>query len=247
MQRIERWSFSRIGDMACPLKCKLKYVDRIPEPERGEPPPGLKEWPNDRGSRVHNSAENYVRGDEPLPGELAGFREEMLVLRELYQSDPGLVQLEQPWTFDRNWDDGGEYKDFKWWCAVILDIFVRFSPEEALVVDHKTGKRAWNEVKHAEQMKFYAMATFLRYEQVQQVTTELFYCDENNLIRHVHRRNRIAQTVRKYTKIGENYTRERAAWPAKPGRSQCFFCPYKTGMIGKHGPEGLAICDRNLD
>lgn len=243
MQRIERWSYSRITDMSCPLKCKLKHIDRIKEPERGPPPAGLKEWPNDRGSRIHNEAEAVVRGDKEVTKELAGFKPEIAVLQELYKA--GVVQLEVPWTFDRDWSPAGPYREWQWWCAVILDVYARLSEAEAYIADWKSGKRAWNEIKHAEQMKFYAMAVFLKYPEVQQVTSELLYVDENQLIRHVHRRNRVGMTVRKYTEVGENYTRDRAAWPAKPGRSQCFFCAYKTGDIGKHGPEGLGLCDRN--
>ena len=46
----------------CKFRAKLQYVDKIPEPERPLPP-GKTEHANDRGTRIHDAAENFVNRD----------------------------------------------------------------------------------------------------------------------------------------------------------------------------------------
>ena len=44
-KKIRSWSFSRLSDFeACPLKAKLKIIDKIPEPERELPPGKTERW-----------------------------------------------------------------------------------------------------------------------------------------------------------------------------------------------------------
>lgn len=45
--------------------------------------------------------------------------------------------------------------------------------KETILIDLKTGKRDHNEIKHAEQIQLYQL-----YPGLQQVTTELWYLDE---------------------------------------------------------------------
>ena len=101
--KINAWSHARLLEFEkCPFKAKLKYIDRIPEPERPLPP-GKKEHANDRGSRVHKAAELYVSGQqETLPVELNDFAHEMEKLRSLYQE--GKVSLEEEWAIDQDWE-----------------------------------------------------------------------------------------------------------------------------------------------
>ena len=59
---VNSWSHSKLMDFE---KCKkyfwLKHDQRIPEPERPLPP-GKTEHANDRGTRVHQSCEDFVTG-----------------------------------------------------------------------------------------------------------------------------------------------------------------------------------------
>ena len=69
-ERIKAWSYSRLVDFEqCKLRAKLKYIDRIPEPARPLPP-GKTEHANDRGTRIHDAAERFVRGGVELIPEL---------------------------------------------------------------------------------------------------------------------------------------------------------------------------------
>jgi len=75
--KIKTVSFSRLTDFEkCKHLAKLKYVDRIPEPARPLPA-GKTEHANDRGTRIHEAAEHYVRGGIELVKELASFREDL--------------------------------------------------------------------------------------------------------------------------------------------------------------------------
>lgn len=99
---IPTWSPSRLVDFEkCKFFAALKYDQKIPEPERPLPP-GKTEHANDRGSRIHNEAELYVRGDGPMPSEAGKFADEMAKLRDLYEA--GAVSLEGEWGMDRDWN-----------------------------------------------------------------------------------------------------------------------------------------------
>ena len=67
---IKAWSFSRLSIFEqCKLRTKLAYIDRIPEPPRPLPP-GKTEHANDRGTRIHDAAERFVRGGAELLEDL---------------------------------------------------------------------------------------------------------------------------------------------------------------------------------
>ena len=60
--QLKTWSYSRLGVFEqCKFRAKLQYVDKIPEPARPLPE-GKTEHANDRGTRVHEEAEIFVRG-----------------------------------------------------------------------------------------------------------------------------------------------------------------------------------------
>lgn len=101
---VTSWSHSKLMDFE---KCKkyfwLKHDQRIPEPERPLPP-GKTEHANDRGSRVHQSCEDYVSGKiHTLTHEAElHFGAKLDLLRTMYAD--GLVQLEGDWGYNANWD-----------------------------------------------------------------------------------------------------------------------------------------------
>ena len=106
-EQIIQWSFSKLGDFeSCKLKTKLKHIDRIPEPERPLPP-GKSEHANDRGSRIHDNCEHYVRGliDDLAPEAEKSFGPRLDLLRVLYAE--GLVSLEGEWGMDQDWEVTG--------------------------------------------------------------------------------------------------------------------------------------------
>lgn len=226
--RIRSWSFNRLVDFErCKLRAKLKYLDRIPEPERPLPE-GKKEQPNDRGSRIHLAAEQHVREGEPLIRELEGFAEEFTKLRALFLA--GDVELEGDWGFNDIWEPCSWQRA---WLRAKLDAIVTLPDAQLVVIDYKTGKRSGNEIKHNEQMLLYALAAVHRYPTAQKVTVELWYLDEDQLVRTDHDRHSVMRHFERFNKRGVAMT-DCTEFPARPNQYTCRFCLY--------GPKGSGHC-----
>ena len=199
----------------------LKYDQKIPEPERPLPP-GKTEHANDRGSRVHDGCEAYVRGlsdDLPLEAE-KHFGPQIDLLRHLYAA--GEVSLEGEWAMDMDWCPA-DWK--KGWLRLKLDVLVHLSETEAVVIDYKTGKKFGNEIKHAEQLQLYQLVTFLRYPHLERVTAELWYLDQNEVTSRAYTRDQGLRFREKWHKRGLDIT-TCEKFPANPNVHSCKFCPY---------------------
>lgn len=223
------WSFSSLGDFE---KCKfysfLKRVQKIPEPERPLPP-GKLEHANDRGSRVHDHAEMFVRGKEKhIAPEMRAFETEFLSLRESFKD--GHVMLEGEWGMDKEW------VSMPWdkaWLRLKLDALKFISPTEAVVVDYKTGRRFGNEIKHAEQLSLYQLVTFMRFPQLETVHAELWYLDQDELTSMTYQRNQGIRFQHKWDKRAKNMMNA-TDFPPNPNIFSCKYCMY--------GPRGSNVC-----
>lgn len=230
--RISSWSFNRLMDFErCKLRAKLKYLDRIPEPPRPLPE-GKKEQPNDRGTRIHLAAENFVRGTGALIEELAGFTDEFLKLSELFNA--GDVELEGEWGFTDVWEPCSWKKA---WLRTKLDAIITLPDAHLVTVDYKTGKRAGNEIKHNEQMLLYALAAVHRYPEAHRVTVELWYLDEDQLVRSDYGRRDVLRHFERFNKRGVAMT-TCTEFPARPNMYTCRFCDY--------GPRGSGHCKEGV-
>lgn len=232
---INSWSHSRIGDFEkCKFLAWLKHDQKIPEPERPLRP-GQTEHANDRGSRIHDSAEKFVRGETFLIKELRSFETEFRRLQELYKNKQ--VSLEGEWGMDENWEPT-EWKTA--WHRSKLDALVHLSAEEVVVIDYKSGKRYGNEIKHGEQTQLYALNTALRFPLVEKIITELWYVDLDELIRQEFTRDQALRFQANWTRRG-NAMVNCVDWKPNPNIHSCKYCPY--------GPWGTNHCKvgiRNL-
>lgn len=225
------WSFSKIGDFE---KCKkyfwLKHEQKIPEPERPLRP-GQTEHANDRGSRIHDNCEQYVRGDihtlAPEAEKFFGIKIDLL--RVLYEF--GHVELEGEWGMDEDWD----VTDWDTaWLRLKLDVLVHVSETEAVVIDYKTGKKFGNEVKHAQQLQLYALVTFLRYPELETVDAQLWYLDVNETTSQTFTRSQALRFMKSFEKRGNDIV-NCTSWPANPNKFSCQWCLY--------GPEHSGHCE----
>lgn len=215
------WSMSMLTTHeGCAWRYKLKYVDRVPEPERPLPK-GKTEHANDRGSRIHEGNELFVKGDIPLmPIESAkDFEEDIEALRDLYGS--GNVMLEHDWCFDKDWLPCNR-KDRD--SIFIVDVAVWIDPTWLLIIDYKTGRPY--PVKHMDQMQGYALAGFRRYPKVEKITTELWYLDQND-ISSTSFTPRAANAIQNV--LTKRVAKMRADTVFKPASHKfaCMYCPYK--------------------
>lgn len=220
---VTSWSHSKLSDFD---KCKrmfwLKHDQKIPEPERTLKP-GQTEFANDRGTRVHDNCEGYVRGDHDalcLEAE-KHFGPQLDLMRTLHGE--GLVSLEGEWGMNRDWEPD-EWR--KAWLRLKLDAMVMVDPTHAIVIDYKTGRKWGNEVKHAEQLYLYQLATFLRYPQLEHVTAELWYFDQNEVTSMTFNRRQGLHFKHNFHRRGVKAT-SCEDFPANPSRFACQWCPYK--------------------
>lgn len=228
------WSFSRwqVAE-SCMLHAKLKFLDKVKELERPLQP-GKTEHANDRGSRIHTLAEEWVPDTtgRRLPHELMNFNTEFDTLQTLYQQ--GRVTLEESWNFDNAWRKlpndvrPGTKTWRKIWLRLKADIVVWLTPQEAVLIDLKTGKRERNEIKHAEQMQLYQLCAFMRYPELQRVTTELWYLDQDELHDAKFSRNFGIRFFPRWNERGTKIT-SAVKHPPNPSTNNCRFCPFKDG------------------
>jgi len=225
MDRIKSWSYSALDKYeTCPYMMKLNRVDKVPELDRGPPPPGMKEWPNDRGNRVHDAAEMFVRGERTdLIKELKHFEPEFHKMKELYESE--MVALEDMWCYDENWCavDKEDFKNI--WLRVKLDAGVFINEAHAALIDYKTGKKFGNEIKHAKQGQLYAISMFMRYPELLVVEVEFWYLDHNLMYRQKYTRKQCLIFWRTWNAKGKRMTSD-TEFDANPNAHNCRFCPY---------------------
>lgn len=230
--QLKSWSHSRL-DVAekCLLRAKFQYIDKIPEPDRPLPP-GKTEHANDRGTRLHEGAEAYTKGGVELLPELERFRGEHDVLKGMYPS--GNVSMEGEWAFTQEWDSVA-WMSYDAWCRVKLDVYVTLDDgKAALAVDFKSGKRFGNEVKHQEQMEIYTFTSLLRHPEVQEMTTELWYWDQDELRTQTYTRKQGLALLPKYEARGKRVTAA-TEFPANPNKFTCRYCPYRKEQSGGNG------------
>lgn len=162
-EKITAWSFSRLQDWRqCPLKAKLKHVDKLKEP-------GNKAM--ERGNVIDKMAEAFTRPDakkKVCPNELKPFEEEFRLL----QKRKTFTQAQ--WAFTSSWTPTDWFaKDA--WCRIKTDLcFTTEGGKTLIVVDHKTGKI--NEAHH-EQLKLYSLGGLLQFTDVETVDPRLWYLD----------------------------------------------------------------------
>lgn len=215
------WSHSSLGNFEkCKLLAKLKHLDRIPEPDRPLRP-GQTEHANDRGSRIHDWAENYVNGTHPaqIP-EMRKFAVEFEHLRHLYAK--GLVSLEGEWAVDKNWEVA-EWRTG--WHRSKIDAIVLPDAYSAIIIDYKSGKRFGNEVKHAEQTQLYALNAVMRYPKIETITTELWYVDTDEIASATFSREQILRTKASWNRRGTIMTTA-TEFPPNGNVFSCQWCLY---------------------
>lgn len=229
---IPSWSFSKLGDFEkCKFLCWLKHDQKIPEPERPLPK-GKTEHANDRGSRIHDAAEQYVRGTGEFIPELAKFKDHFEKLKRLH--DCNRVEMEQEWGMSKEWEIA------PWataWLRLKLDVLVHASKYEAIVIDHKTGRKFGNEVKHAQQVQLYALVTFLRYPELEEVTSEIWYLDTDEITSQTFTRDQSLRFKSSFHKRGLALT-SCDDWPTNANKFTCQWCLYGPNHSG-HCPDGV--------
>jgi hypothetical protein len=212
--KITAWSYSRLKDWEqCPLKAKLKHVQRIKEPDS----PAMA-----RGTLIHKLAEDYTNGDiKALPPELKRFKNDFA---DLKKSKPA---CESQWAFDENWEPVDWFAKNAW-LRVKTDVSAMpKNTTVGIIIDHKTGK-----VKddHDDQLSLYAMVFFIMYPKATKVVSRLWYLDEGTEKCLEFTRDQLPE-LKKYWTDRVAPMMNDTVFPAKPSRlcSWCFFRKSSSG------------------
>ncbi len=220
---IRAWSFSRLSEFEmCAYRTKLKVIDRIPEPER-ELKKGQTEHANDRGTRIHELCEGFLRDKNPLPLEAEKFREDFESLKTRFKA--GKVSLEGEWGFDDEWQPC-DYK--KAWLRVKCDAVAHLSSKHIAVIDYKTGRKHGNEIKHGEQVQLYALCAAIKYPEAETIDVELWYLDQDDLTHESKPANKWLYHLKPFNNRGRKMMNE-TKWKPNPNVFSCNYCPYRLG------------------
>lgn len=226
---ITTWSISKLSDFdQCKLRAKLKYLDKVPEPDRPLKA-GQTETAIDRGTRVHKAAELFISSDIELVEELKKFEEDFFNLRSLYRQNK--VFVEQEWAVDKDWI-AVAWNSETVWLRSKVDAFVKLSEEEAIVIDFKTGKSI-NPVQYSQQTQLYQLLAFLRYPNLKKVTTELWYLDIGEKKSMLFTKEQGLSFFKYFNEKGQQIT-TCSDFPPNPNIYSCRWCPYS--------PKGTGHC-----
>jgi hypothetical protein len=213
------WSISRLHlyEM-CPLRFKLKNIDKLPDP----PNPAMQ-----RGLDVHKKAENFVKGTLTyIPRELYSFDAQFRELQVLKDDPEATVLLEEKWCFTDDWKETSWFgKDAA--CRVVTDASVVYTDGTADVVDYKTGKPYG---ANQDQMKLFSLAAFIKFEDLKTVTTRLWYVDTGDEICETFYEKDIDPILDEFEPRVEKMRADRTYAP-RPG-PYCKNCPYSKSAGG---------------
>jgi RecB family exonuclease len=217
--RIPSWSFSRLQVFeSCKYRAALQWRDKVPDLQ--------PKTAADRGTAIHQEAEDYVVGKDTFTHNLRFFKDDLTALKKHYAE--GRVVCEEEWAFNTDWGHA-EWK--RGWLRLKCDAVCFLDPTHAVVIDYKTGKRFGNEVKHAEQLQLYAVCALLRYPQIEHVTCELWYFDQNELASFKMKRSQMPKYLKQFNQRGHAFTNEIEFKP-NPNIYSCKYCPYGPAKQG---------------
>ena len=229
---ITSWSYSKLTDFErCKFACWLKHDQKVPEPERPLPA-GKTEHANDRGTRIHDNCEGYVRGDHDAlcPEAEKHFGVHLDLLRHQYSL--GMVSLEGEWGMDSDWNIA-EWKGA--WLRLKLDAMLTVDKTHAIIIDYKSGRKFGNEIKHSEQVKLYAITAFHRFPDLNHITTQLWYIDQppgsNLMSMDFEREKCLKQFFKGFDHRGRSLV-DNTKWPANPNKFSCQWCLYGPNHSG---------------
>ena len=209
---INRWSHSRLSTYeSCPKKAFYRYVKKHPE----ESHPAAE-----RGIRIHNLAEQYIKGELPeMPKELYLFYEGFEQLREEYEK--GDVCVEEQWAFNLSWKKT-EWDSEDTWGRYIVDAFVQ-DGTKGKVIDFKTGRyKEYNE-NYKNQCALYACCVFNRFSELETIQTELWYLDHHKITRYSFTRKEAEEAQKDFHKRGLTMTTDEV-FATTPSEFSCRFC-----------------------
>lgn len=222
------WSFSKLMMYeSCPMRVRLKYIDKCPEPP--QPP----DSPLERGSRIHDNLENFVKGEGTLDGneakKLAPFVDPLHHLQDLYAA--GKATAEENLYFNVDWDMC-ERDDVWLWLKKDFNVV---DQDRALTItgDYKSGKSTYKTAEHIQQLQLYAACDALEFPWAEVHYTELWYVDEGWVRKASYTHDQALSFVGRFQRRVDRMYNDRLFRP-NPNKVTCRWCPFS--------PRGTGAC-----
>lgn len=213
LKKMDAWSYSRLADWeTCPLKAKLKHVDKIKEPGSAA---------MERGSMIHKLAEDYTNKIlTKIPPELKTFEKQFNDLRKMNPT------CEEQWAFTPDWKPTGWFNSP--WLRVKTDVsFLNKARTEGTITDHKTGKE---KEEHDDQLSLYAVGFFAREPKLEVVHSGLWYLDQGTVRELDFVRDQFPE-LQEFWQDRVRPMMEDTRFPAKPNRL-CQWCHFRASNGG---------------
>jgi len=220
---LDSWSYSTFSNFQkCPRRVYLDKVLKEPKPELIVPE-GKTEHPLDRGIRVHDAAEAFLKEDCELIGELQSFVLQFEMLKYLKERGEHQFVIEDKWAFTKDWIPCG-WSSEDAFLRLKMDCFLK-TEIEAILIDYKTGHKHGNEISHMTQAQLYQLCALLRFPELQHVQVEFWYLDQKEIMSIPFTREFGMRFLGKFDEVGKRITSEIHFNP-KPSANACRFCPF---------------------
>lgn len=210
----EPWGFSKLDCYReCPQKFFYQFVKKMPQ--SGSPA-------MERGSRIHDDLEAYLRGwTLTLPNEALEWQEEFDALKAEN------VICEQSWGFDKNWNKLKDWFQPETWLRAKSDAHYVTKNGTLIIIDFKTGKYR---VPSTEQLEIYALCGSAVYPEIETVTAEFWYIDADQTYTKQYTATHLKELRKKYEGyIQPMYNDE--VWQPSPSRA-CKWCDFSKSKDG---------------
>lgn len=219
IRRPKRWSYSALSTYEeCPAKYAYSYIKNLPWPSS----PAME-----RGTRLHQMAEDYMRETGPVPYDLKKIGK---TLDELRQQS---AIPEQVWLVDRDWRPVEDPRSA--WVKAIVDVH-HIDGSVLHLADYKSGREY---PSHRSQLELYSILGLLKYDMAQRAESRAIYIDggfsgsEGSIIREM-----LPKLIEKWTIKAERMENDND-FIAAPG-SSCRWCPYRSSVGGPCGESAKA-------
>jgi len=259
-------SYSRLDYYKnCALAFNHKYVHKtatLAEPEHKDKAGNVKDPAWKRGSIIHQAMDDYINDrTQVLRPELYDLRFEIEEARALKLSDPSRVLTEQNKFFDTDYKpidmqalspdqlsvtSAGDPCPKDYHVLVIIDLLI-FSEDgtSAKVIDLKSGRV--HSVKHSSQTQLYALFVAVEYPKVTDLTTQLWYCDQNGKITSKdYTRKQVMIYMNFWNRLITKMHTDTSFLP-NPHEQNCMFCNYGLREHSNKWVNKTGDCELSLD
>jgi len=200
----------------CPQQFKFQYIDKLPQPSS----PAME-----RGQKMHQELENYLRGWATTPPTAAlEWQEQLDNLKQLQ------AKTEVAWGFDMDWNLLPDWFHKDTWLRAKADAFyLTASGDELVIIDFKSGKYR---VPSTEQIELYAICgASVVCPTVKTVRAEFWFIDANNSYDKTYTRPHLVELRKKYEDYFAPIFKDET-WKPQPS-NDCRYCAYSNSKGGK--------------